>query len=114
MIYCITDAKKEQSRMTVLSRSKTMPVYVYIGIYLAVISLVAIILTAHDKRAARKGSQRISEATLLIVSAIGGSVAMLTMMRAIRHKTKHKRFMVGIPVIIVLQIAVAVLAWWFL
>jgi uncharacterized membrane protein YsdA (DUF1294 family) len=91
-----------------------MPIYAYIGIYLATISFVAAILTAHDKRAAKHGSRRISEATLLIVSAIGGSVAMLAMMKAIRHKTKHKRFMVGIPVMIILQIAVAALAWWFL
>jgi len=91
-----------------------MIIYVYIGIYLAVISLIAVILTFHDKRAAKRGARRISEATLLAVSAIGGSVAMLGVMRAIRHKTKHKRFMVGIPVMIILQIAVAVLIWWWL
>ncbi|MCL2071914.1 MAG: DUF1294 domain-containing protein [Oscillospiraceae bacterium] len=45
---------------------------------------------------------------LFFVSAIGGSVAMLLTMRAVRHKTQHKRFMVGLPVIIVLQIAVVV------
>jgi uncharacterized membrane protein YsdA (DUF1294 family) len=80
-----------------------------IGIYLAVISLAAAVLTARDKRAARKGSRRISEATLLIVAAIGGAVAMLATMKAIRHKTRHKRFMLGIPAMIALQIAAAVL-----
>ena len=75
-----------------------------VGIYLTAVSLVAIGLTAHDKNAARRGSWRVKESTLLIVSALGGSIAMLTTMRIIRHKTKHPKFMVGIPVIIVLQV----------
>jgi uncharacterized membrane protein YsdA (DUF1294 family) len=87
-------------------------IHLYIIIYLVIISIIAIILTVHDKRAAQAKSRRISEKTLMFVSAIGGSVAMLAVMRAIRHKTKHMKFMVGIPVIIVLQIAVAVFIWW--
>jgi len=84
----------------------------YIAIYLAAISLLAIILTLYDKRAAKQRKWRVRERTLLLVSALGGSAAMLLTMRAIRHKTKHAKFMVGIPVIIALQIAaVAVLLW---
>ena len=84
----------------------------YIGIYLAAISLVAIGMILHDKRAAVRGSWRIRERTLLLVSALGGSVAMLIAMRLARHKTKHAKFMVGIPVIIILQIAVVLFIWW--
>ena len=76
--------------------------------YLAAINLVAIIAIIIDKRAARRDSRRISEKSLLWVSVLGGSVAMLLTMRLSRHKTKHKKFMIGIPVIIVLQAVTAI------
>jgi len=82
------------------------------GIYFAAASFLAIGLTVYDKRAARSGSHRIKERTLLLVSVIGGSVAMFVSMRVIRHKTKHAKFMIGIPVIIILQIAAFMLIWW--
>ena len=84
----------------------------YIGAYFAVISLVAIAITLHDKHAARSDKWRVKERTLLLVSALGGSVAMFITMRIIRHKTKHAKFMVGIPVIIILQIAAVLFIWW--
>ena len=84
---------------------------IYIAVYLAVISLLAVILTIHDKRAARRHKWRVRESTLLLVSALGGSVAMLMTMLLIRHKTKHAKFMIGIPVTLALQIVVLVL-WW--
>jgi len=86
----------------------------YIGIYLFVVSLWAIWLTLRDKRAARRGKWRVKERTLLLVSIIGGSIAMFITMRYARHKTQHAKFMVGIPVIIFLQIAAAVLVWWLI
>ena len=84
----------------------------YIAVYLSVISLLAVILTLWDKRAAQKNKWRVKESTLLIVSALGGSVAMLLTMRIVRHKTQHKKFMIGIPVTFVLQIAAALFVWW--
>jgi len=87
-------------------------IFIYIGIYLAAINLIAAGLVLHDKRAARSDSWRVKERTLLFVSAIGGSVFMLAVMRIIRHKTKKAKFMVTIPVIIVLQIAAVLFAWW--
>ncbi len=85
----------------------------YVWSYLGIISLIAVILTLHDKRAAKRHHWRVTEKTLLLVSALGGSVAMLLTMQAIRHKTKHAKFMVGIPVIIFLQIAAtAAILWW--
>lgn len=74
-------------------------------IYLVIINIVAIILTLHDKRAARLHHWRIKERTLLLFSALGGSVGMLVTMLMIRHKTKHAKFMVGIPAIMALQLA---------
>ncbi len=73
-------------------------------IYLIIISAVSVIITVFDKYAARRGMYRISERALLTAAAIGGSVAMYVTMLVIRHKTKHAKFMLGIPVIIVLQI----------
>ena len=72
----------------------------YITTYITAVSLLSIVLTVYDKSAARRGFGRIKESTLLLVAALGGSVAMLATMRLIRHKTKHARFMFGIPVII--------------
>lgn len=75
-------------------------------IYLAAISVVAIIVTVYDKIAAKKlPKYRTRERTLLLLSALGGSVAMFLTMLVIRHKTKHVKFMLGIPIIILLQVA---------
>jgi len=82
---------------------------IYIATYLAAISLLAVIITIHDKNAARRHKWRVRESTLLLVSALGGSAAMLMTMLLIRHKTKHAKFMVGLPVIIALQIAAVIL-----
>ena len=77
--------------------------------YLAAISLVSIIVCIYDKWAAKHATKhRTPEATLLLLSALGGSVAMFATMLLIRHKTKHAKFMVGIPFIILLQIAAAI------
>ena len=89
-------------------------VYKIALIYLAVISLISFIVTAWDKFCAKRDMWRVPEKTLLILSALGGSVAMYVTMKTIRHKTKHPKFMVGIPVIIFLQIAAVAAVWYFL
>ena len=77
-----------------------------VWLWLAAISLVSIIVCCYDKIAAKHLTKhRTRERTLLLLSALGGSVAMLLCMLLIRHKTKHAKFMVGIPLIILLQIA---------
>lgn len=84
-------------------------------IYLAAISLVSVIVCCYDKIAAKRlPKHRTRESTLLLLSALGGSVAMLLTMLVIRHKTKHKRFMVGIPLIILLQAAATVAYFLFI
>ena len=85
----------------------------YIWIYFAAVSLLAVILTMGDKSAAKKRRWRVRESTLLIVAALGGSAVMWLTMLVIRHKTKHAKFMAGLPVIIALQIAAALaFLWW--
>ncbi len=80
-----------------------------LSVYLAVISIVSVIVTIYDKIASKAAKKhRTREVTLLILSLAGGSVAMLITMFIIRHKTKHLKFMIGIPIIIALQAAVAV------
>ena len=73
-------------------------------IYVTVVSIISMIVTLYDKIAAtRRPDKRVRERTLLIYSAIGGSVAMYLTMQFIRHKTLHKKFMIGIPLIIIAQ-----------
>lgn len=69
------------------------------------INLIAIILMKKDKEHAEKGERRIRETTLLIVALIGGSFGMYYAMFKYKHKTLHKKFSIGIPIIIVIQCA---------
>ena len=75
----------------------------YLIIYLAIISLIACIAAVSDKSRAEKHRRRIPEKTLFLIAAAGGSAAMYITMNIIRHKTKHKRFMIGLPLIIFVQ-----------
>ena len=89
--------------------------YKALVIYLCAISLISIIVCCYDKIAAKHNPKhRTRESTLLLLSALGGSVAMLVTMLLIRHKTKHKKFMIGIPAIIILQIAIPFCIYFFL
>ncbi len=75
----------------------------YFIAYVLVVSAIAVLLTVVDKRNARLHRWRIPERTLFFAALCGGSAAMWITMRLIRHKTKHKRFMLGLPVIFLLQ-----------
>lgn len=78
----------------------------YFWIYLAIISTIAVIATLYDKMASvHFTNNRISENHLLLISILGGSLSMMLLMLLIRHKTKHPKFMIGIPLIILLQVA---------
>lgn len=77
-------------------------------IYLLIINAAGFLLMLVDKFKAKKNLWRIPEATLMGVAAIGGSIGSLAGMYTFRHKTKHPKFTVGIPVILVLQIAAAI------
>ena len=82
-----------------------------LAFYLICMSLVAVGVTAYDKRAAKKRPRaRVPEIALFSLAALGGAVAMFLTMLVIRHKTKHLRFMLGLPAIIVLQALIIFLA----
>ena len=82
--------------------------YKYILLYLFAISLISVIVCVADKSRAKRGKRRVRESTLFLLSALGGSAAMYITMRIIRHKTLHKRFMLGIPLIMLIQAAIFV------
>ncbi len=77
----------------------------YLAVYLLFVNIVSIILCITDKLKAKTGDWRIPEKTLFISSIIGGALGMYITMCLIRHKTQHKRFMIGLPVIILVQCA---------
>lgn len=91
------------------------PLLTIIFAYLAIISLIAIIVCIYDKKISKKNrvELRIPEKTLLLLSAFGGSIAMFVTMLLIRHKTKHVKFMLGIPLIIVIQACAVYLLFHF-
>ena len=76
--------------------------------YLLAINALSFSLYGIDKYKAKKNQWRISEATLLMMAAIGGSLGACAGMRLWHHKTMHKKFKYGIPIIIIIQVALAV------
>lgn len=86
-------------------------------LYLIIINAFAVHQTKRDKQLSNvpKDSPdywRIPEAQLMLIAAMGGSFGMYHTMKKIRHKTRHAKFMVGIPAIMVLQIALAAFIVW--
>lgn len=78
-------------------------------IYLVIINLIAFLTFDADKRRARRDRRRVRESTLFLLAAIGGSIGALLGMYVFRHKTRHWYFCVGIPAILILQIALPIL-----
>lgn len=90
-------------------------VYELLLLYLGVISLVSICVTAYDKIAAsRRPEHRIRESTLFTLALLGGGCAMYITMLLIRHKTLHTSFMLGIPFILLLQGGLVFLCYYLL
>jgi len=77
--------------------------------YLSAINILAFLVFGLDKRKARKDRWRVPEATLLLLAVIGGSAGALLGMVVFRHKTRHNKFRIGLPLILLAQLAVAVL-----
>lgn len=89
-----------------------MNIFLFIlAIYLILINLITVIVTIYDKLCAVKRRWRVKESTLLLLSALGGSISMYITMLLIRHKTRHIKFMLGIPLILIVQLIIAFLIW---
>ena len=83
--------------------------YLHIAlIYLATINVVTFFMYGIDKWKAKRSKWRISEATLLWMAVIGGSIGAWMGIKTWHHKTMHKKFKYGVPAIIILQIAIIV------
>ena len=91
--------------------------FTILGVHLVLISIFAVYHTIRYKALSNvpKDSPkywRVPEAQLLLISALGGSVAMYITMQTIRHKTQHPKFMIGIPAIMVAQAILAGFIVW--
>ena len=76
--------------------------------YILAINIATFLLYSIDKYKAKQNQRRISEATLLMMAVIGGSIGAWAGMRLWHHKTMHKKFKYGLPIIIILQVALVV------
>ena len=77
-------------------------------LYLVTINAAGFVLMLADKHKATKNIWRIPAATLMTVAVLGGSVGSLLGMYTVRHKTRHPKFTVGIPLLLALQIVAAI------
>ena len=74
-----------------------------------ILNVLAYLIMHKDKHNARNGRKRISEASLLTVAAVGGSIGILVSMYVLHHKTKKLKFKLGVPVILILQVLLILL-----
>ncbi len=81
-------------------------------LYLLIINAIAFLLMLVDKQKAKKNLWRIPEATLMTSALLGGSIGALIGMYTVRHKTKHLKFTLGIPLILAAQIALSIFLFW--
>lgn len=82
----------------------------FVAVYLVMMNLLGFVSMGYDKRRARAHGWRVPEASLFLVAVMGGSVGSLAGMHAFRHKTKHRQFTIGMPVILIAQIALIAVA----
>ena len=87
--------------------------YWWMLIYFAAANLAAVIMTIYDKQSAIHHTRRVRESTLMITAALSGGIGMFITMKLVRHKTRHKKFMIGIPLIILAEAAAVFLLIYF-
>lgn len=79
-----------------------------IVIYLLIMNLFTFLIMGIDKKKAKKGSWRVPEKTLFTLVALGGGIGGIAGMYVFRHKTKKMKFIIGFPLIIIMQMAVII------
>jgi len=80
----------------------------YLLYYLIIINVLSAVMCIYDKINAINGGWRVRERDLFLLCILGGSPVMYMTMRIIRHKTHHNRFMIGIPLIFLVQVGLAI------
>lgn len=83
-------------------------------LYLVVVNVVAFAMYGIDKRKAIKDQWRIPEKTLILAALLGGSFGAFAGMQMFHHKTKHWKFLLGVPACMILHVVLAVLYWWYI
>ena len=83
-------------------------------LYLATINVVTFFLYGIDKWKAKRSKWRVSEAALIWMAVLGGSIGAWLGMKAWHHKTQHAKFKYGLPLILMMQIGLAVLCWYYI
>jgi uncharacterized membrane protein YsdA (DUF1294 family) len=81
----------------------------FVYLYLIIVNAVGLLYMLADKYRAKKNLWRIPEARLMFIAAIGGSIGILAGMNLARHKTKHPKFFIGVPLILAVQVVLLVL-----
>lgn len=76
------------------------------SVYVCILTITGYLSMWLDKRKAQKGKWRIPEKTLFFIAILGGSIGSIAGMYHFRHKTKHKRFVIGMPLILFVQIGI--------
>ena len=91
------------------------PVLVFAAIWVALISALSMVVCIYDKIISKRDrvELRIPEKALLALSALGGSLAMYITMQIVHHKTRHRKFMIGLPVIMAAQVVLIILYFYF-
>ncbi len=92
-------------------RIKYMEVLQIIAYYLMAVNMVGFLFMGIDKWKAKKRAWRIPEATLLLISALGGAVGSLVGMHLFHHKTRHWYFLYGIPAMLAVHILLGLFIW---
>ncbi len=82
----------------------------YFILYLIIINLIALAIMGIDKKLAKAKAWRIPESVLLTLAFIGGSIGALSGMFLFRHKTRHRKFTILLPLFLILHLAIALLA----
>lgn len=80
----------------------------YIVAYIIIINVITYIVYAYDKNQAKKHKWRVRESTLLFLAFAMGSVGALAAMYITIHKTKHKKFTIGVPLLLILNIIILI------
>ena len=79
--------------------------------FIAILNVITFLIYAIDKWKAKKSRWRIPESILLLLAVLGGSIGALMGMKIWHHKTMHKKFKYGIPLIMILQIGMLLYLW---
>ena len=97
-----------------MSMNRFFPIYISLVAliaWIAFFSVLGMVQTMLDKQKARRRQRRIPEKRLMWFGALGGALVMWLTMILVHHKTRHRKFMIGLPIMAVIQILMIVLAW---